>query len=404
MPIISYTGLPGHGKTSLMVEHLLREAKKTDDRRDLWAAGIDGLQPGLAELLKDPKQWNAVRPGETCTCHDTENSEACNSHVIPNGSLIFVDEAWKWFGHLHSASRTANPPHVLELAEHRHRGIDFVWTFQQPSQIYPFARGLMGEHYHVVRRFGTRMIDVFKWEELNEDVKSVAKREAAQRTTRAIPTDAHDHYKSAEVHTIKAKIPWKVILLPVMVVAALGLGWLAYDMLRPDNMGDTLGIGSTASGVAAAGDAANGSAPAAKVKSWETAADYARDHLPRFPGAPWTAPIFDQRGATADPKLYCMSSERGEDGQGGVAESSCTCHTEQGTQYLIPFIECQRFARRGPVYNPYQERGESDGQGAQVAQQPQPGRPAGDAGSVVSSSATRTEIFPRSEGYQPGGG
>src|SRR5690606_6192513 len=129
----------GHGKTSLMVEHLLKEAKAKDPR-PLVAYGIDGLKPGLATVLKDPREWNAVREGETCHCHDTENSEACESHVIPNGALIFVDEAWKWFGHLHNATRQSVPPHVLALAEHRHRGIDFVWTMQSPIQIYPFAR------------------------------------------------------------------------------------------------------------------------------------------------------------------------------------------------------------------------------------------------------------------------
>lgn len=356
MPIKSYTGLPGHGKTSLMVEELLREAKKA--QRPLWAAGIDGLQPGIASILKDPRDWNAVKPGETCTCHVTEDSSACESHVIPNGSLIFVDEAWKWFGHLQNATRQSTPDHVLQLAEHRHRGIDFVWTYQQPCQIYPFARGLCAEHYHVVRRFGTQFIEVFKWQELNEEVKSQAKRESAQRVTRTLPEDSWKAFKSAEVHTIKRRIPFRVLALPALAVAAVVLGWFAYGMLKPSAMAASI-VGSEA-GTAPAGPArsthANGSE---KDKPPLTAAEYARRHLPRFPTMPHTAEIFDERGITADPQLFCMSSEAGE-GADGYREASVICLTEQGTRYDLGEGEARRVARWGTPYNPYKQRERSE--------------------------------------------
>src|SRR5690606_14116981 len=116
---------------------------------------------------------------------------------------------------------------VLDLAEHRHRGLDFVWTTQQPNQLYPFVRGLIGSHAHVVRRFGTKMIDVFKWGELNEDVKSSSKRDLAQRTTRLLPSQAFGAYKSAEVHTIKPRIPMKVLALPALALGAIIAGYLA---------------------------------------------------------------------------------------------------------------------------------------------------------------------------------
>lgn len=100
MPIDLYTGQPGNGKTALMVERLIAEAKKAE--RPIFAAGIEGLKPGLAEVLDDPRGWNA--------------KDSSGEFIVPNGSLIFVDEAWKWFGHLHDASRQATPKHVLDLA------------------------------------------------------------------------------------------------------------------------------------------------------------------------------------------------------------------------------------------------------------------------------------------------
>ncbi len=107
MPITVLTGTPGGGKTALMMERLLEESKRAE--RPLFAAGIDGLQHGLATVLEDPRQWNA--------------KDAEGHYLVPNGAIIFIDEAWKWFGHLHDASRQPTPHYVLELAEHRHRGL-----------------------------------------------------------------------------------------------------------------------------------------------------------------------------------------------------------------------------------------------------------------------------------------
>lgn len=62
MPIELFTGQPGNGKTALMMERLLKEAK--DGSRPLFAAGIDGLQPGLATVLDDPRTWNDLDQNE----------------------------------------------------------------------------------------------------------------------------------------------------------------------------------------------------------------------------------------------------------------------------------------------------------------------------------------------------
>lgn len=385
MPIELYTGQPGNGKTALMMERLLDEAKR--GQRPIFAAGIDGLQPGLATVLDDPRDWNKI---------DAVTGE----HVVPNGSLIFVDEAWKWFGHLHDATRQATPKHVLDLAEHRHRGLDFVWTTQQPNQLYPFVRGLIGSHAHVVRRFGTKMIDVFKWGELNEDVKSSAKRDLAQRTTRLLPSQAFGAYKSAEVHTIKPRIPMKVMALPALALGAIIAGYLAYQSLRPDNMSAKAGGGIP---VAQATESASGvpASTQADAPKFKDATDYARQHLPRFAMMPWTAPVFDDRAVTADPAVICISSLAGKDAQGEWKEASCTCLTEQGTLYDLSQPECRTIARRGPVYNPYKERNREGSMQAQQLQQDSVMVQGGvSLPGVVIGRRTRSQgTFPESPGY-----
>lgn len=363
MPIELYTGLPGNGKTAFMMDRLLQEAEKGE--RPLFAAGINGLQPGVATVLEDPRKWNEVKEGVEGTCNCTAG-EPGHAHVVPDGSLIFVDEAWKWFGHLHDASRQATPPHVLQLAEHRHRGLDFVWTSQGPNQIYPFARSLIAGHTHMVRLFGTKMVEQYRWGELQDDVKSPARREQAERTTKALPAHVFDSYKSAEVHTIKRRIPFKVIALPLLLLGAGFFGWLAFNSLKPE-----LGAVETAEAANAGLPASPPTAPTSRTRD-ETAApltptEYAERHLPRFATMPWTAQIFDDRPAVSDPQLYCMASGPGRNAAGEWQEGGCHCVTEQGTRYDIGEGECRRVARWGMPYNPYRERRELSQDRSQLA-------------------------------------
>ncbi|MDD0928112.1 zonular occludens toxin domain-containing protein [Xylella fastidiosa subsp. multiplex] len=347
MPIHVITALPGGGKTAIMVEMLEVEAKLA--ARPLFAAGIDGLQPGLATVLDDPSQWNA--------------KDAQGNYVVPDGSLIFVDEAWKWFGRKYGGVRQTTPDHVLELAEHRHRGLDFVWTTQLAhKQLYPFVHGLIGRHTFIKRRFGTRFLDVWEWDELVEDVNSASNRDFSRHSVRTLPKHVYGLYKSAEIHTIRSRIPLRIFLIPLCFVLCLICVWYAWRSLRSDSIGATLfgqqspEKAELAKPVGTAGRSSGAPLGAGQTPRWATAVAYARDHLPRFPSMPWTAPIFDGRSLTADPQLICMSGGEGLDAQGHYKGASCTCYTEQGTLYDLLEAECRRIARSGPVYNPYRER------------------------------------------------
>lgn len=382
MPIELFTGQPGNGKTALMMERLVAEAKVAS--RPIFAVGIDGLDPGLATVLDDARSWN--------------DKDGDGNYIIPDGSLIFVDEAWKWFGHLHDATRQQTPRHVLELAEHRHRGLDFVWTTQQPNQLYPFVRGLIGAHSHVVRRFGTKMLDVYRWGELNEEIKSLAKRDMAQRTTRLLPSQVFGQYKSAEVHTIKARIPLRVLLLPAVIVVGAVCAYLAYRSLVPSTLTAGSGKEGTQSALAdAAPSPPSGGSRKEGAPRWPSAAAYAKDHLPRISTMPWTAPVFDDRQTRSDPQLVCMSSMEGLDAQGVRQEASCRCLTEQGTAYELSQPECRTLARNGPVYNPYRERPEDRrDQRFEAASQPRPTESVALTGSVVQHVERTMGSFPES--------
>ena len=358
MPIELFTGLPGNGKTLLMVERLMKEVESAS--RPIVAAGIDGLREGVATVLDDPRKWNDHDPdGEpTCDCH---GDGALHAHRIPDGALIFVDEAWKWFGHLQDATRQSTPKHVLALAEHRHRGIDFVWTTQMPVQLFPFARSLIQNHHHVVRRFGTQLIDVYTWQELCEDVKSQPKREAAIKKTRMLPKEHFGDYKSATLHTIKRQIPLRVLMLPLLVVAAAICAYFAYTWLKPDHMAKKYGGAGSNSALAESSQAeGTGQGSEKKEKRFRDSADYTRQHLPRFDTMPWTAEVFDGRDVVSDPRLFCMSSNPGPDSSGKHVDHTCSCITEQGSYYELELHTCRFLARRGEPYNPYRQQHEGD--------------------------------------------
>src|SRR5690606_4896090 len=116
------------------------------------------------------------------------------------------------------------------------------------------------------------------WGELNDDVKSSAKRELAQRSTRTLPAKVFDAYKSAEIHTIKARLPWKVLAVPVVLVGAGVAAWLAFSMLRPDAFAERItGKEAPNAAVAASGQS---SVPVsqsdAREPRWPNRTDYAR--------------------------------------------------------------------------------------------------------------------------------
>jgi hypothetical protein len=332
MPIELYTGQPGNGKTVQLMKRLLKDAQA--GTRPVYAAGIDGLEVAGVEILDDPKRWN--------------ETDLLGNYLVPNGSIIYVDEAWKWFGHLQDASRALTPAHVLALAEHRHRGLDFVWTTQMPNQLFPFVRGLVGSHTHVVRRFGTQFIDLYAWGELQEDVKSQSKREMAQRTTDSLDKSTFQHYKSAELHTIKRKLPWKIYAVPVLLVAGVLSAFFAYRLLRPDHLAESLG-GKPVQ----AAQAADGSSSATPAARYATAAQYATAFTPRIQSMPWTAPGYDGRAVVSQPRVYCVKAGSGRDADGKWVPAHSTCLTEQGTPYEMDTAAAENNARHGEAYNPF---------------------------------------------------
>lgn len=353
MPITLITGTPGAGKTLLALQTALKMVGVTDHTsldairaglrdasRPLVMCGVEGLQPGYCDIMEDANSW--------------ENYE--------DGTVFLIDEAWKWWGSHDSAAKSDK--RMLALAEHRHRGFDFVLTCQMPSQMQAHLRGLVASHVHVTRKFGTTATVRYEWSSVQNSPNGTVAKNQAIESLWTHPAVLYGMYQSATQHTIKRKLPLKMLILPAVVVSVLALiGIGGYSITRL--YGNAKPAASAAAGEQAAG--------AGVIQGGEkvlTTAEYAERLLPRFATLPASAPVYDGRQAVAEPELYCMSSEAGEAAD-GWREASVTCLTEQGTRYDISGGEARRVARYGTPYNHFKKPRQDQAQQPAYEEAPQ---------------------------------
>ncbi|MDR2872069.1 MAG: zonular occludens toxin domain-containing protein [Xanthomonadaceae bacterium] len=321
MAIALITGQPGHGKTAYAIE---RAFKHRDEGRSVYVHGIRDFDYSRAGMhhLDNPRQWQD----------------------LPDGSVVVIDECYSVFPNRNPGSMV--PSHVQDLATHRHRGFDFILIAQQGLQLDPFIRGLYDEHIHV------RQTSVIKgrtklrrWNKYQSDVNVQS---GADVIDWMRPKWVFGYYTSTVLNTTRRTVPmWARWIMLGVVLLVCVFGFLKYrydskvDRLRPSVV-DVIGSSADTSRLreGAGGD------------SILSLADYSSRHLPRFPAAPWSAPVYDHRPVTVDPQIYCMSSLAGH-GADGWMDSSCTCLTDQGTKYDIGRMDCVRIARYGQPYNPY---------------------------------------------------
>lgn len=332
------TGLPGAGKTLRMVS-LIDDAIKAG--RPVYVYGVEGLQPGGWESLDDPNAWQS----------------------LPDGAAVFIDEAQKVW----PSRRAGEPiPPVTALSEHRHRGFDFVLTTQHPTMLDSYVRKLVGEHQHVVRIFGGKAARLFIWQEMHDDPQSLATRDRAVGTVWRYPVALFQRYKSATLHTVKQRIPLRLLAIPVLVVVAALLAWSGVNAIT--------GIGQDSKATSTGAESQGPVTASLYGGKPQTAAalPYLDRMRPEIPALPWTAPAFADRAPVSEPEIFCISSAK-----------SCTCLSEQGTRIAADDSTCRYIARNG-VYNPYRR---PPGQSAPGAQPPGQGKTAASVGLPTAAAA-----------------
>jgi zona occludens toxin (predicted ATPase) len=332
MAIYLVTGQPGHGKTAYAMDKAFQFQK---EGRAVYAKGVKDLDYAKAGFtyLENPAEWED----------------------LPDGSVVLLDECYTDFPNRNPGAKV--PAHVEAMARHRHRGFDFILIAQQGLQLDPFLRGLYEEHVHVRQTSIIRSKTKLKrWNQYQSNVQTAC----SDTVDWVRPKYVFDYYTSTTMVTTKRQLPmwirWVAIGVVALVVLLLVVKWYFTAKIAGVEGGRPPATQTITRAAATAGSVATVGADAARV--YETPTDYAKAHLPRFGTMPWTAPVFDQRTTTADPQLFCMSSQAGRDGTGKHTEGGCTCMTEQGTAYDLSQPECRTIARYGGVYNPYKQRQE----------------------------------------------
>ncbi|RRU12124.1 zonular occludens toxin domain-containing protein [Stenotrophomonas sp. 278] len=315
------TGQNGSGKSLRAIQLMY---KRHGEGMEVYAFGFRGLRAPFVKHFDDPRKWRD----------------------LPSNAVLFIDEAqqiWR----TRSGGRPV-PPEVLDLETHRHQGIDIYLLTQSPMYLDSHLRPLISSHEHLVS-YDKGSARIFRFTECYEDVKSSALRSKAQFEVWKYPTEHYADYDSAEVHTAKAKVPWRnrIAKLCFVLAGLFVVGAIAWFFLGPDTPKKAPAPAtSPARSQGFFGGMASTAAP--DEKRYATTQDYMQHHTPRVAQMPWSMPAMDNREVSSEPQLYCMSSGEGLDG-------TCTCLTEQGTRWLIPLVQCRQLARWGPAYNPYKE-------------------------------------------------
>jgi len=332
MSIWLFSGINGSGKTLNAIRVVLTDPKfgmfddrgRETGRRPVFYYGINECTLPWTQLDEDSvKRWNE----------------------LPPGSVVFIDECWRVF-----PSRTGSqspPSYVSELAEHRKLGLDFVIITQRGmGQIDAFVRGLVERHIHLERIFGTSQVRALMWEKACDNVNDYHQRQEAASEVWKLDSKYFGAYKSAELHTIKARLPWgKIALvcsLPILFVVLAYFAWSAisgFTSSSPSDAGSSSGVVGGVSSIVS-------QAVVSDSSSW------AASQTPRVAGMPWTAPVYDDltKPQSAPLPVGCLLEEK---------TGRCQCGTWQGTPVDTTPDLCRQIATRG-FFDPTLERPDPD--------------------------------------------
>lgn len=337
MPITLITGLPGHGKTLYALARWKDEAAKLG--RPVFHNNINGLNiPGW-------QPW-----------------ELDNWQNLPAGAIMIVDEAQFSFP---TRGRGAPDPWVEKLTTHRHLGLDFVVITQNPMLLDSYVRRLVDRHFHVIRKFGTHMVTIHEF--TNGTKENVGQsRDGSIRHEWRFPKEVFELYKSAELHTVKARIPMRVWVMLCTPVIFIALAFLAYSRLNPAAqqaaMDERLGLSSVTHGAGSASRAGPGGLPASPARESLSPLEYAQLYLPRVEGLPHTAPAYDEvtQPVAAPYPAACIASQ-----------TRCVCASQQGTKLDTPPALCRQIANGG-FFVAWANRAD---QAIPIARQSEPSKP-----------------------------
>lgn len=300
------TGLPGSGK-SLFTLKTVKDLADKENRPVFYH--------GIPELTLD---WQLMDKGEDWT-------------ECPKGAIIVIDECQTTFRP--RANGATVPKHVSQLEVHRHDGHDLFLITQHPMLLDGNVRRLVGRHYHVVRFYGFQKSTIHEFQSVRENVKSL---KDSMEKHFVYPKEVFGWYKSADMHTMKKRIPARlvlVIVLPLLLIALLVYAWITIsgfsdhkieDAKNQDKAGGLLNV--------------QGIQPMQPPPAQAQRLDWYAQQVERVPGLPHTKPAYDEitKPVTAPINAACVDF-RGQ----------CKCYSQQGTELSTDEQLCKQIIAKG---------------------------------------------------------
>lgn len=336
--ITLHTGLPGHGKTLFEIVAVRAMAEKASPPRPVYYSGIRELTlpwVNIGGYIKneDTGAFEEIIPA------DAPVKGGCEWYKLPTGSIVIIDECHNYFQPRGQGQPV--PQTVVEFATHRHRGFDIILLSQHPALIDVAVRRLVERHYHSMRWFGMPVATVHEFMGVKDQIEKSRKGSIEHKF--AFPKSAYKLYKSAEVHTVKSRIParlWFFVVAPVLLAV---LGYYLVKLMMPYAAGEGAkqriqGKGAVVSAPAGGAAAVSGSSSGGRDNKVMTAPEYIAAFSPRIQGLPHSAPIFDKvmEPVVAPTPVACVASA-----------ARCSCYTEQGTQLDVDEATCGQIVKRG---------------------------------------------------------
>lgn len=337
------TGLPGAGKTLYTLSKLVPEYRG----RDIYVYGIPAIDHDHfgSQDLQDPEKW----------------------YELPEGAVIVIDEAQKIFPLRRPGSMV--PQKCSEFETHRHKGYDIVLLTQDATTLDVHIRKLAGKHIHVHRLFGGMTATIYEYAnfEAKPTDRNIRKTALSTKTWK-YDKNVFGKYKSADLHTVKRKIPTKLIMLPILALAVLAAGVFAFYSVKKlfSKSADEIIYGET--GISLESGKTHSDRPIPKKAT--SIEEYLALTTPVLYGAPWTAPIYNEaRKVRTWPKPYCIIHDITKKNPLGW----CKCYTQQVTalQNVDPKI-CRDIANNG--FFDHTREDESSGRRARGTREPPPQR------------------------------
>ncbi len=320
------TGANGAGKTLFTLEDVRKLQLETN--RPVFYKGFTAKQPlkDFGWVEHDMKDWQSLPDGSICIWDE------CQDEIISGTAKEALEYEKKI------------------LSEHRKRGFDFFLITQHPMNMGAFIRRAIetpGWHRHFKASTIALNSNELKWVRVNAQPEKANSGATGTITSRTHPKEIYDWYTSTAGDTATRKIPARVWMAILALIAAVGMigGAVWWGSRMYSDWSKPKGSTEAAKAAPAPTQAAAASpSPRREEKLPMTAAEFAASYVPRVEGLTFTAPRYDalNEPRTAPRPAACLDGTKR-----GAKRRTCECWSQQATILQVPQDLCRQIAAGG---------------------------------------------------------